>query len=642
MDELLTADAATLARACADDLGKAREARDACRALPPGAAFDEVLAAWDGIGAPLNRTSGLAHLFFQVHPDPAVRAAMAEVEQENSRFATELGLDRQLYERLSGLDLGQAQDPVARRVVEHALRDFRRAGVDRDEAARERIAALRAELVELGQQFSRNIAADVREVLLDSPADLEGLPDDYVAAHPPREDGRVVVTTDPPDAIPFLKFARSRRHRQALHRAWNTRGHPQNLPVLQRLLERRHELARLLGFESWASYVTEDKMIKTEERAAAFIDRVTGLTGARMDEEVAALLAVLSAEDGSVTEVRDHDRAYALERLRQETFRFDAREARPYFPYAAVERGVLATAERLYGVTIRRREGAPVWHEDVRAYELLEDGEVVARFWLDMHPRPDKFKHAAMFDLTSGVAGRSLPSACLVCNMPRPRPGDDALLDPSDVRTFFHEFGHLLHHLFAGRQRFLATSGIATEWDFVEVPSQLFEEWARDPGVLATFAHHHRTGEPIPADLVERMNAAADWGKGLQTRVQMFYAALSLEAYRRDPTGLDTTALVRELKGRYLPMPFEEGTFMQASFGHLDGYSALYYTYMWSLVLAKDCLSAFGGDLMDTAVARRFREAVLAPGGSKDAEDLLADFLGRAPSFDAFESWLAA
>jgi len=267
---------------------------------------------------------------------------------------------------------------------------------------------------------------------------------------------------------------------------------------------------------------------------------------------------------------------------------------------------------------------------------------VLARFYLDMHPRTDKFKHAAMFDLNSGLEGQVVPAACLVCNVPKPSGKDPGLLDPSDVKTLFHEFGHLFHHLLAGRHEWLATSGIATEWDFVEVPSQLFEEWGNDVGVLRTFAKHHATGEPIPADLVERMNAASEYGKALGARVQMFYAALSLEYYSHDPAGRDTTEVMKDVRARYLALPYEDGTSMQTAFGHLDGYTALYYTYMWSLVLAKDCLSAFGTDLMDREVATRYRRKILEPGGSRDAEDLVEDFLGRPYSFDAFEAWLAA
>ena len=642
VEPLLSAGPNELKAACATALSGARAALARFKALPPQTPFETVVDAWDAIGRPINAVAGACALFFQVHPDPAVREQSASTEQELSRFGTELSLDRQAWERLAALDLGAAAEPVARRIVEHALRDFRRAGVDRDSATRERVRALREELVEIGQEFTRNIAGDRRTVRLpEGRKALAGLPEDWIAAHPEGPDGSVTVSTDPTDYQPFMKYARHRGHREALYRAYMNRGTPANLAVLERMIARRHELATLLGFRSWADYATEDKMIKTADRAAEFIGRVTDLTASRMEAEVAELLAVASEERPGASELRDWDRNYDLEQLRRRRFDFDGRLARPYFAYERVRAGVFDVASRLYGLTITRRRLA-AWHPDVETYDLSEQGRPLARFYLDMHPRPDKFKHAAMFDLVSGSEGGRLPEAALVCNFPRPSAQDPALLEPSEVTTFFHEFGHLLHHLLAGRHRWLAVSGISTEWDFVEVPSQLFEEWARDATVLQRFARHHESGEPIPLGLVERMRAANDFGKGLATRVQMFYAALALEYFRADPAGLDTTEVVRRLKPRYVPYQHEEGTAFQASFGHLEGYSALYYTYMWSLVLAKDLLGAFGGNLLDDATARRYRRCVLEPGGSQDAEALVAAFLGRPFAFDAFEQWLAA
>jgi thimet oligopeptidase len=609
--------------------------------LPQAASFVEVLKAYDDIGRPLNGTGSLVHLFFQVHPDGEMRSAAAEIEQELSRFGTEVSLDRELFDRLSALDPGQAPDALAKRVVEHALRDFRRAGVDRDESARQKITALRERITELGQTFARQISSDVRTLKLDSVDELDGLPQDFVAAHAPESDGSVLLTTDPTDYIPVLKFASRRSVRQRMHHAFSSRGVPDNLGVLDDLLASRHELAQVLGYDTWADYITEDKMIRSSDRAAGFIDRVTELTSSRVERELAQYADALAELEGEPCELRDYDRLYLTEVLRRNELGFDSREVRPYLPYERVLAGVLATIESLYGLSIQRRDDLPCWHADVAAYDVHRDGELVARFFLDMHPRDNKFKHAAMFNLAAGLADGTLAQACLVCNLPAPSDDDPALLDPSEVKTLFHEFGHLLHHLLASDLPWLAVAGIATEWDFVEVPSQLFEEWGRDSQVLASFARHHETDELIPAELVELMNRSEDLGKGLATRLQMFYASVSLEYYRRDPAGFDTTELMVSLKSRFVPFPHEEGTAFQASFGHLDGYTALYYTYMWSLVLAKDCYSRFEGRLMDQEIATSWREHVLAPGGSKDADDLMADFLGREYRFDAFEAWLA-
>jgi thimet oligopeptidase len=313
---------------------------------------------------------------------------------------------------------------------------------------------------------------------------------------------------------------------------------------------------------------------------------------------------------------------------------------RSYFEYSKVKAGVLAITARLFGLSYRRVPSAPVWHSEVEAYDVLSGDRLLGRIFLDMHPRENKYKHYAQFTLVNGVAGRRLPEGVLMCNFPRPGV-EPALMEHDGVRTFFHEFGHLLHHVLGGHTRWAGISGVATEWDFVEAPSQMLEEWVWDVPVLQSFARHHKTGEPIPASLVEKAKRADEYGKGLWVRQQMFYAATSLQFHARDPRGLDTTKLMAELQDRYTPFKYVDGTYFHESFGHLDGYSAIYYTYMWSLVIAKDLFSEFASaGLLDPAVASRYRKAILEPGGGKPAAALVEDFLGRPYDFRAYQSWL--
>jgi thimet oligopeptidase len=295
----------------------------------------------------------------------------------------------------------------------------------------------------------------------------------------------------------------------------------------------------------------------------------------------------------------------------------------------------------MFGVTFVSRSDLPVWHPDVEAYDVVAgDGRLLGRIYLDMHPRADKYNHAAMFTMVTGKAGYRVPECALLCNLPQPG-AERALLQHSDVTTFFHEFGHLIHHIIGGHQRWSGTSGIATEWDFVEAPSQLLEEWTFDAATLAPFAIHDETGEPLPAEMVDKLRTADEFGKGLSVRQQMFYASLSLELYRRDPASIDLVAMERAAMESHTPFKHVDGTYMHLSFGHLDGYSAIYYTYMWSLVIAKDLFTRFRAEgLPAPAACAAYRDEVLAAGGSAPADTLVARFLGREYTFDAYKAWL--
>jgi thimet oligopeptidase len=267
---------------------------------------------------------------------------------------------------------------------------------------------------------------------------------------------------------------------------------------------------------------------------------------------------------------------------------------------------------------------------------------MLGRFFLDLHPRPGKYNHAAKFTIRQGVRGYQVPEHALVCNFPGGKPGDPGLMEHSDVETFFHEFGHLIHAILGGQGTWEPVAGTAVQRDFVEAPSQMLEEWCWDPKVLQTFAKHYQSNEPIPTDLVQKMRKADAFGRAIGISTQAFYSAVSLSIYNRPPAQVNTDAIVTSLEPQFSPIPTMPDTHMQTSFGHLDGYSAYYYTYMWSLVIAKDMFSRFDHDnLLDPTVAKRYRDTVLAPGGSRPAKALVHEFLERDYDFKAFDEWLA-
>jgi len=602
--------------------------------------IENTLKPYDEMQTYLDAVANQVSLIKEVHPDESVRTAAEKVSQQAEAFNTEVSLNRAVYDAIAALDLTGA-DAETRYYVERTLRDFRLAGVDKDEATRNRIKALRDELVVIGQEFARNIRDDKRTVIANSVAELDGLPADYIARHKPGPDGKITLTIDYPDSLPIFSYAKNEDLRKRMYIAYNNRAYPQNMAVLDRMIAKRYELANLVGFTNWADYITADKMVGSGKNASTFIDRIVDASKAMAAKEYQTLLARKQKDVPGATNVNAWENAYYSELVRKADYDFDSQSVRPYFQYDRVKQGLLDVTSKLFGVTFQPAKNVAVWHPSVEAYEMLEGGKVVGRFYLDMHPREGKYNHAAEFSTRTGIAGQQIPEATLVCNFPGGDPNDPGLMEHDDVVTFFHEFGHLMHDLFAGRHKWVGVGGTRTEQDFVEAPSQMLEEWTWDPATLRLFARHYQTNEPIPVELVKQMRRASEFGKGLLVRTQMVYANLSLSIYNRPPADVNTDVMVKTLMEKYRPFPFVDGTHFQTAFGHLDGYSAVYYTYMWSLVIAKDMFSQFDkANLEAPAVAKRYRDKVLARGGSQPANKLVESFLSRPFNFNAWQTWL--
>jgi thimet oligopeptidase len=310
-------------------------------------------------------------------------------------------------------------------------------------------------------------------------------------------------------------------------------------------------------------------------------------------------------------------------------------------PFKAVRQGILDTAAKLFQVTFKPEEGVSLWDPSVETWNVVDHGKVVGRFYLDMHPRAGKYSHAAMAPVLDGIRGKQLPEAILLCNFPQPFDTDPGLMEYGDVVTFFHEFGHLMHWILGGQQQWAGISGITMEGDFGEAPSQMLEEWMRSPQVLASFAHHYKTGEPIPADLVARMNRASAFGRASSVATQITYTAISYDIYKTKPQDVDLDQVADADARKYTPYIPSPGIHMYASFGHLGGYSSAYYTYMWDKVIAEDFFVQFDhNNLLEGPVPMKYRRVVLEPGGSMSANDLVKNFLGRPHNMEAFQKWM--
>ncbi|MBW9122222.1 Zn-dependent oligopeptidase [Microbacterium trichothecenolyticum] len=594
-----------------------------------GLSTAERLELWNDADIALAEALSEAYVVSEAHPDAEVReTAESQVQAAESLSAARL-LNRDLWGAFADAST-EALDADQTRLLTHLLRDFRRGGVELDEADRERARRLVDRDTELSLAFSRNIRDGRREITL--PADgLAGMPQDFIDAHPADEAGRVTLSTDYPDLMPIRDYAHDRETRVALVSAYNDLAWPENDAILAELLEVRAERARLLGYPDWADYETETRMIGGGAEIPAFLSRLDDASRAATDAEYPVLLERLRRDIPDADVVSIADFWYLLGAIKREQYDVDAQLVRSYFPFDRVVEGVLDVTGRLLDVEYVPVD-VPAWHDDVQSFDVVRGGDRLGRIHLDLHPREGKFSHAACFPLAPGVAGRVLPEAALLCNFSR------GLLEHDEVVTFFHEFGHLVHDILGGRQRFARFSGVATEWDFVEAPSQLLEEWAWDAEVLASFSAN-ADGEPIPADLVERMRTADAFGRALEVRRQLGHANVSYHLHVDRPA--DLQAETERLYAVSSPVQPLRGLHPYAGFGHLTGYGACYYTYQWSLVIARDLLSGFATGLMDPEAARRYRTEVLERGGSRDARDLVEAFLGRPSSFDAYRRWLA-
>ncbi|WP_242089139.1 M3 family metallopeptidase [Microbacterium lacticum] len=597
------------------------------------------LDLWNDADLALRQATSEVYLLSEAHPDASVRGAAEERVQQLETLASGRLLDPALFAPFAAVDTDEGRGPLddeQRRLLDEVLRDFRRGGVDLPEAERARVRALTERETELSLEFSRNLRESRREIRV-APEALAGLPQDFIDEHPPGDDGLVILTTDYPDLMPVREYATDRATRTAIVAAYNDLAWPENDAVLAELLALRQELATLLGYGSWADYETETRMIGRGAgatgggaRIAEFLARLDEVSAAAADAEYPVLLARLREDEPEASEVTVADLFYLLGALRRERHDVDAQLVRSYFTFDRVLPGVLATTGRLLDVEYVPVD-VPTWHADVHSYDVVRQGEVLGRIHLDLHPREGKYNHAACFGIAPGITGRVVPEAALLCNFSR------GLMTHDEVTTFFHEFGHLVHDILGGRQRFARFSGVATEWDFVEAPSQLLEEWAWDAEVLATFTAGP-DGEPIPADLVEKMAVADRFGRALEVRRQLGHANVSYHLHVDRPADLQAaTEHWYRVTSPVQPLP---GLHPYAGFGHLTGYGACYYTYQWSLVIARDLLSGFGGDLMDPEAATRYRREILEPGGSRDAGDLVEAFLGRPFAFDAYRAWL--
>ncbi len=636
-------DPASLTTLVNGHLAAGRQLLGQLTSAPGSRTAEQTLRTYDNILVHITAARDLSLVVRQLHPDADMRTAAETLGQAAEGFETELALNPAAYGALAGIRTAGAAAAMTR-YLKLKLDDYRREGVDKDAATRAKINELRDQLVRLRQEFDRNVRDGARTLTVANAGELAGLPPDYIAARKPRPDGTIVLTTNASDLQPVMLYAKSDDLRRRMLLESNDVAYPANLAVLQRTIETRAELARTLGFKDWATFDLSNRMAATPQNAAAFIDRIVAASAAKANADYQLILDRKRLDQPGATTVEAWQRRYYTELVRQSNYEFNSQAMRPYFAYERVRAGVFAVSGRLFGLEFRPAPSLPVWHPSVDPYEVFEGGRLVGRIYLDMHPRDGKGGGGATAAIArDGIRGRQLPEVVLICRFPGGTPGDPGLMTYDQVTTFFHEFGHLVHALSSGQQQQWIGLTRVAERDFIEAPSQMMEEWVSDPATLATFATHYQTNEPIPATLVHQMRRANELGRGYDTRQQMVFAGLSLSLHNRDPKDADAMVIYKDLMMKYLPTVYPEGSHFPGTFTQLSNpnYTASYYTYMWSQVIAKDLFSGFDQrDLLAPGPARRFRNQVLAQGAAKPAAELVRDFLGRPYSFDAWAAWL--
>ncbi|MDO8757571.1 MAG: M3 family metallopeptidase, partial [Elusimicrobiota bacterium] len=451
---------------------------------------------------------------FQAHvsADKGVRMTAQAIEKVMNRRFVELAQNTALYERVeAAAATGEKLDAADQKLLDKTLRDYRDSGLGLPPEQRARLKAIQTKLNDLSSRFELNIN-EHKDFLEVDEAGLEGLPADYKASLDKTADGKYKIGLDYPSYVPFMRYAKSGELRRALNYKYENRAMPGNLPILKEGLELRRELALLLGHKDYPTIALKDRMAKTPERVAAFLGRLTEKVSERAKAEMAAVLEVKRRDDPSATSVGDHELGYYSRLLREQKFSYDAEEVRQYFPVDRVVAGVMSVYQRILGVTFTEIKNGPVWHPDVRLFEIVDTktGKPIGHFYLDLYPRDGKYTHAAAFPLLMGRAvpgGYDQTAAAMVANFPKAIPGKPALLPHAEVETFFHEFGHLMHQTLT-KARHMSFSGTSVALDFVEAPSQMLENFAWEPEVLAEISGRWDTGAKLPEELFKKMTAA--------------------------------------------------------------------------------------------------------------------------------------
>jgi len=646
--------AADVGPAAAELLSQARTRLEAIATLPGERTYQNSMDALDRLTEPLDYAMSVVRHLESVATYPELRAAFNAVQPEVSAFYSGIPLHHELWQGIksfSATDEGKSVTGERRRFLDKTIDTFRRHGADLDAAGKKKLEELDVELTQITTKFGENVldSTNAFELLITNETELAGLPPTAVAAARESAARKGLegwrFTLQAPDYLAVMTYMDNAATRRHLYQAYSVRATEEgrdNRPLIGRILELRREKARLLGFADFADLVLEDRMAHNGARALSFLEDLKTKTERRFREENQELLAYRRSIEGpDAPALEPWDVAYYAEKQRAALYDFDEETLRPYFPLEKVVAGMFDLVHRLYGITVTAEKGVPVWDAQVSYFNVHdESGKFIGGFYADWYPRENKRGGAWMDALITGGPsdGKFEPHLGLICgNLSQPIGGKPALLTHRDVETIFHEFGHLLHHLLS-KVRIRSLAGTSVAWDFVELPSQIMENWCWERASLDLFARHWETGDPVPEDLFQKMKRARTFraANGQMRQLGFGFVDLMLHTRYSPERDGDPVDYSRRVLQEYSPAPLPPRHAMVAAFTHLFsspvGYAAAYYSYKWAEVLDADAFTRFREfGIFSRDVGADFREKILSRGDSEDPAELYRNFMGREP-----------
>ena len=632
----------------------AKEEVDAIVNNPDAPTFENTIEALEYSGMLLDRVTSIFFNLNSAETTPEMQALAQEISPIVTAHGNDITLNEDLFKRVKSVYENKASfnlNPEQEMLLEKKYKGFVRNGALLDEMQKARLREIDGELSKLSLTFNENVLKETQDFILhiENEEDLSGLPEGVVEAAADEAKSRElegwVFTLDYPSYVPFVTYADNRDLRKKMSIAFGARANRNNendnKEVIGRVTKLRHERAQLLGYDSHAAFKLEDRMAQTPQNVYDFLNELLEKAKPAAEKEFAQLTKFAQKRDG-ISQLEKWDGSYYSEKLKQELFSMDDEALKPYFVLDNVLEGAFEIANRLFGITFKPVEGIDVYHEDVKTYEVYdENGDFLSVFYADFHPRKGKRAGAWMTAFKGQYikdGENSRPHIANVCNFTKPTSTKPSLLSFNEVTTLFHEFGHGLHGMLANTT-YPSMSGTSVSWDFVELPSQLMENWCYEPEALAIFAKHYETGEAIPQEYIENIKASASFMEGLATLRQLSFGLLDMAYHAQDPSSIeDIKAFEKELMKVASLYPDVAENMMSTQFSHIfaGGYSAGYYSYKWAEVLDADAFAYFAENgIFNRDIADKFKSTVLTKGGSVHPMELYKQFRGQEPSPEA-------